>query len=188
MTPASARSLRRARVAELRRAEPELSHREMAQRLGLSKDTVRRDLEAIEQGVEQTAPPVEEPGPLGAAGEDTVAQTEPQVSEGGALEDAPDGAAATDGAAQSAAPAGLPRRVAQPLAGIDLSQWPAVRRDLAVLAQTGRSAESLAHQAIVEMAHQYRQALARGELVPGQPFIVTDMVLRPLPVPAPRNT
>ncbi|NJP75713.1 hypothetical protein, partial [Streptomyces sp. C1-2] len=58
--------------------------------------------------------------------------------------------------------AGLPRRVAQPLAGVDLSQWRAARRDLAILAQTGRSAEALAQQAITAVAHHYARALARG--------------------------
>ncbi|MFJ5156362.1 hypothetical protein ACIQCF_33340 [Streptomyces sp. NPDC088353] len=87
-----------------------------------------------------------------------------------------------------AAPPALPRRVAQPLAGIDVSQWPALRRDLAVLAQCGRSPESLVHQAVVTLAHSYRQALARGELAPGQPFIAMDMTLRPLPMPAARRT
>ena len=170
MTPASARSLRRARVAELRQAEPDLSHREMAQRLGLSKDTVRRDLEAIEEDVAQSAPPAERPEPAGADG---VAQTAPQVSAGGA----PRGA-------QDAPVARLPQRVAQPLDGVDLSKWPAVRRDLAVLAQTGRAAEALAHQAITALAHHYGRALARGDIEPGRPFIVSDMTLRPLPAPA----
>ncbi|WP_225080481.1 hypothetical protein [Streptomyces sp. CoT10] len=81
----------------------------------------------------------------------------------------------------------LPRRVAEPLAGIDASQWPALRRDLAVLAQCGRSAEALVHQAVVALAYGYRQALARGDLEPGQPFIAVDMTLRPLPVPASRG-
>ncbi|MFJ2303795.1 MULTISPECIES: hypothetical protein [unclassified Streptomyces] len=87
-----------------------------------------------------------------------------------------------------AAPPALPRRAAGPLAGIDVSQWPALRRDLAILAQCGRSPEALVHQAVVTLAHSYRQALARGELAPGQPFIAMDMTLRPLPMPAPRNT
>ena len=56
MTPASARNLRRSRVAQLRQAEPDLSHRDMAQRLGISKDTVRRDLEALDAEAAQPAP------------------------------------------------------------------------------------------------------------------------------------
>jgi hypothetical protein len=76
----------------------------------------------------------------------------------------------------------LPQRVAQPLDGFDVSQWPAVRRDLAVLAQTGRSAEALAHQAVTAMAHHYRRALDHGDIAAGQPFIVTQMTLRPIPV------
>ncbi|MGW5123013.1 DeoR family transcriptional regulator [Streptomyces sp. NPDC004069] len=167
MSAATTRQLRRERVRQLAQSEPELSHRAIAARLGLSKDTVRRDLEKVEQMAQNSGAAADEP-------------EEPQVVAGGADESVPT-------AEPDASDRVLPKRVAQPLAGIDLSQWPAVRRDLAVLAQTGRSAESLAHQAIVEMAHQYRQALARGELVPGQPFIVTDMVLRPLPVPASRD-
>ncbi|WP_432159169.1 hypothetical protein [Streptomyces sp. bgisy153] len=79
----------------------------------------------------------------------------------------------------------LPRRVAQPLAGVDLGQWPAVRRDLAVLAQTGRSAEALAHQAITAVAHHYARALAQGLLQPGQEFHISSVVLRPRPAARP---
>jgi DNA-binding transcriptional MocR family regulator len=169
VTPASARDLRRARVAELRQAEPDLSHREMAQRLGISKDTVRRDLEALDAEAAQTAPATEKP----------LAQTAPQVNGHGAPERAPDAPAA-----------GLPRRDADPLAGMDVSQWRALRRDLAVLAQTGRSAEALVHQAVTAVAFSYRQALTRGQLQPGQPFLISAMQLRPAaqlgdrPVPA----
>ncbi|WP_309095244.1 helix-turn-helix domain-containing protein [Streptomyces sp.] len=158
MTPASARDLRRARVAQLRQAEPHLSHREMAERLGVSKDTVRRDLEALDAEAAQSAPPTKEP----------LAQVAPQVNEPGAPGRAPDAPAA-----------GLPRRVADPLAGMDVSQWRALRRDLAVLAQTGRSPEALVHQAVLSVAHSYRQALARGDLQPGQPFLISSMQLRP---------
>lgn len=162
MSPSSARSLRRARVAELAQAEPKLSHREMAQRLGLSKDTVRRDLEALAQEAQDSAP-------AAARGVEPVAQPAPQASVAGA-----------PGTAQSAPAGELPRRVAQPLAGADLSQWPAVRRDLAVLAQTGRSAEAMAHQAIAALAHHYRQAVIRGDIQSGTPFIVSAMTLRPV--------
>jgi hypothetical protein len=88
--------------------------------------------------------------------------------------------AATDGQERRpVAELRLPRRVAEPLAGVDLGQWPAARRDLAVLVQTGRSAEAMAHQAITALAHHYRRALARGELQPGQPFLISDVTLRP---------
>ena len=172
MTPASARNLRRSRVAQLRQAEPDLSHRDMAQRLGISKDTVRRDLEALDAEAAQPAPPAEQ---VAAPDAEPVAHTAPQVS----AEAAPSCATAAAPVAQSAPPVDLPRRVAEPLAGIDVSQWPALRRDLAVLAQTGRSAEALVHQAVVALAHNYRQALAAGELQPGRPFVVTGMTLRP---------
>lgn len=165
MSPSSARELRRSRVAALAQAEPKLSHREMAQRLGLSKDTVRRDLEALAQA----APPAEDAASAGAAHPEPLAQPAPQVSKAGARM-----------AAQDAPTPGLPRRVAQPLGGVDLSQWPAARRDLAVLAQTGRSAEAMAHQAIAALAHHYRQAVARGDIPSGAPFIVSAMTLRPV--------
>lgn len=157
----SRRNLRRANVRQLSQREPELSHRQIAERLGISKDTVRRDLDALarEGGAGPDAPP---------APEEPIA---PQVSVGGA-----------DGAGEDAPdepPRALPRRMA-PLAGApDLSQWPALRRDLAVLAQSGMSAESLVHQAIVAMAHSYRQALDRGDLQPGVRFLVSGMTLRP---------
>jgi hypothetical protein len=92
-------------------------------------------------------------------------------------------AAATDGQERRPVAArALPRRAAGPLDGFDVSQWPALRRDLAVLAQTGRSAEALAHQAVTAMAHHYRRALDHGDIAAGQPFIVTQMTLRPIPV------
>lgn len=174
MTPASARDLRRARVAQLRQAEPDLSHREMAQRLGISKDTVRRDLDALDADAAQPAPPADQaPAPE----PDPVAHPAPQVSEA----DASPADTATDPVAQTAPPAQLPRRVADPLADMDVSQWRALRRDLAVLMLTGRTAEAMVHQAVVALAHCYRQALTHGELEHGQPFLVSGMTLRPLP-------
>ncbi|MFJ4687080.1 HTH domain-containing protein [Streptomyces sp. NPDC088789] len=56
MTPSSARAMRRRRVAELRAAEPRLSFRQMAARLEISRDTVRRDLAALGLAAE-SAPP-----------------------------------------------------------------------------------------------------------------------------------
>ena len=173
MSPASARALRRRRVADLRVAEPDLSLRQMAERLGVSRDTVSRDLADIGRRAADsataaetgTAGPVEHSAP--------VAHGAPQVSDGGRAADA--------------TAAGLPRRVAQPLAGVDLARWPAARRDLAVLAQTGRTAEAMAHQAITALAHHYARALAAGDIEPGQEFIVTAMEQRPLPRPAART-
>lgn len=162
------RRLRREQLRRLTTDEPGLSHRQLAKRLGVSKDTVRRDLEALAQEPEHHDAP-------GA----------PQVSEGGADDDAPTGALGDSHAptpdAPGEPPPGLPRRVADPLAGMDVSQWRAVRRDLAVLTLSGCSAEAAVHQAVVAVAHFYRQALARGELEQGQPFLVTDMTLRTAP-------
>jgi hypothetical protein len=171
VTPGSARSVRRDRVRRLAQDEPELSHRAIGERLGVSKDTVRRDLEAMAQ-----------------ADPDAVAQTAPQLSEGGAdlaqgdgagcATDAQDGAAP---AAQSASRPALPQRMAQGMAqrcgAIDLSRCAGCCRDLAILAQTGKSVEALVHQAIVAMTFGYRTALARGDVEPGAPFIVRDMTL-----------
>lgn len=163
-------TMRRLRREELRRLttdEPGLSRRKLAKRLGVSKDTVRRDLEALAHEEELTdAPPA------------------PQVSEGGADEDAPTVVSGQADVPTEDAPDAtvtpLPRRVAQPLADMDVSQWRALRRDLAVLTLTGRPAEAMVHQAVVALAHCYRQALARGELEHGQPFLVSGMTLRPM--------
>ncbi|MDX3024045.1 HTH domain-containing protein [Streptomyces acidiscabies] len=162
-----------------------LSARRIAERLKVGKDTVRRDLEAIaSEDAQQAAPP-------GAPDVPDAPQVGGDVADGAAPQDAPPAgpgaAGAPDGDAPDAPVARLPRRVAQPLDGIDLSGWPAVRRDLAVLAQTGRSPEAMAHQAIVALAHHYGRALATGRLEPGVPFIVHDMTLTPLPVPAGRE-
>lgn len=159
------RADRRTLVRQLH--EQGLSRRAIADRLGIGKDTVRRDLAAIErQAAEETAPP-DAPGAPDApqAGQDTTGKNAPQ----------------------GAPVAQLPRRVAHPLDGADLSRWPAVRRDLAVLAQCGRTAEELAHQAITALAHHYSRALAAGDIEPGQPFTVAAMTLRPLPRPAART-
>ncbi|WP_435252067.1 helix-turn-helix domain-containing protein [Streptomyces tendae] len=172
MTPASARDLRRAKVAQLRKDEPDLSHRDMAQRLGISKDTVRRDLEALDADVAQTAPPADETQTPDAP---PVAHTAPQASEETEPPDEP--SAAMEAPSAPAPP--LPVRQADPLAGMDVSQWRALRRDLAILAQTGRAPEALVHQAVVAMAHAYKQALAAGELQHGDGFLITGMTLRP---------
>ncbi|MEV0112331.1 HTH domain-containing protein [Streptomyces sp. NPDC050844] len=146
-----------------------LSQRAIAKRLKVSKDTVRRDLERISAEAEPDDAPPAQPN-------DTDA---PQVSEGDPEGDAP------RGAPQSAPLAPLPRRMTGPLAlpdGFDLRQWPAVRRDLATLAQTGQSPETLVHHAITAVAHHYRQALAAKDIEPGQSFTVSHVTLRPMPV------
>lgn len=167
MTPTSARALRRARVAALRQAEPELSLRSMADRLGISRDTVRRDLEALQAApVAQSATAARG----GAAPDRPVAHAAPQVTAGGA-----------PALAHSATAAPGPAGVAGPLAGIDVSQWRSLRQDLAVLAQTGRSPEALVHQAVATLAHAYRRALAAGQVEPGRSFFVAEMTLRQPP-------
>lgn len=163
------RTDRRTLVLQLR-AEG-LSQRAIATRLGVGKDTVRRDLE---RGEPEAAPDDAPPGEP-----DTAAA--PQVRTVEAEEAAP------GGAPQDAPVAQLPRRVADPLAGMDMSQWRALRRDLAVLAQSGLSPEALVHRAVVALAHQYRQDLAAGRLKPGQRFLVRSMDLYLAPAVADRT-
>ncbi|MFJ2162550.1 hypothetical protein [Streptomyces sp. NPDC087856] len=141
--------------------------RQMAVRLGLSRDTVSRDLDAIGRMVAESAPPTAEPATHGEERPGPVADPAPQASEGVAQQ---------------------PRRVADPLAGMDVSQWRALRHDLAVLAQSGLSAEALVHRAVVALAHQYRQDLAAGRLKPGQRFLVRSMDLYSAPAEADRRT
>lgn len=152
------RTDRRTLVRQLRTEG--LSQRAIARRLGVGKDTVRRDLRDEPAAAPDDAPPGER---------DTAAA--PQVSSVEVEEAAP------GGAPQDAPVAQLPRRVADPLAGMDMSQWRALRRDLAVLTQSGMSAETLVHQAVVTLAHQYRQDLAAGHLKPGQRFLIRSMDL-----------
>lgn len=160
-------------------SEQGLSQRAIAKRLNIGKDTVRRDLERIAS--------MDEPGDAPPAEPDD--QDAPQVSGGDTEGDAPSGAPRVAPLAQpDQAATPLPRRMAQaggPLAlpdGFDLRQWPAVRRDLATLAQTGQSPETLVHHAITAVAHHYRQALAAGDIAPGESFTVSHVTLRPLPV------
>ena len=185
MTPATARDLRRRAVAELRAAEPGLSLRQMADRLNISRDTVTRDLEALDRAAAENAPPAE-------AAADPVDDSAPQASMRAAAEKAPVAESPTVVVAEDLPPAEasdrpaetvsatLPRRVADPLADMDVSRWRALRRDLALLAQTGDRAEALVHQAVVAVAHAYRQALARGDIAPGVPFLVRSAQLTPL--------
>lgn len=140
-----------------------LSQRAIARRLKVSKDTVRRDLVQDEPAAAPDDTPPGEP--------DTAAA--PQAAPAEAEETAP------GGAPPDAPVATLPRRVADPLAGMDVSQWRALRRDLAVLAQTGSSPESLVHLAVVSLSHQYGKELAAGRLKPGQRFVVRSMDLHP---------
>lgn len=197
MTPASARALRRRRVAELRAAEPDLSLRQMADRLGISRDTVTRDLEALDHQAAEVRPPAEE-------SDQPVEDSAPQVRElddvvaetgTGAVDATGDQVAevrppaevtVVDQAAESAPPR-LPRRIrpSEELV-IDLSRWPALRRDLAVLEATGLSPEALVNQAVIVLAFGYKQAVSAGRIRPDSPFIVRDMTVSP-PVPGPRR-
>ncbi|WP_432032769.1 hypothetical protein [Streptomyces antibioticus] len=169
------RTDRRTLVRQL--AAEGLSQRAIAKRLGIGKDTVRRDLApAVREGAPESAPQdaPDDPAAPQASGHDG-----PESAPQDAPPAAPVDTGETDAGAPPRRPAGLPRRVAQPLDGIDLSQWPAARRDLAVLAQSGSPAEALVHQAIVATAYAYRQALDRGDLQPGQAFLVRRVDLVP---------
>lgn len=190
MTPASARSLRRKRVAELRQAEPGLSLRQMAGRLGLSRDTVRRDLDDLAQQTAESATPADgataaaESAPGGAG---MVSQTAPQVNAGGVADSATAAEASSSPVAHGAP---LPQRLTGPLElpdGYNLHQWRAVRRDLAVLAPSGMSAEAIVHLAVSALAADYTKALAAGDIEPGQPIFIDRMVLRPRAVVGPRT-
>ena len=99
--------------------------------------------------------------------------------------------AATDGQERRPVAAlRLPRRITEPLpdplAVLDDHQQRAVRRDLAVLAQTGCTADELLTQAVAALAYGYRLALQRGQLEAGQPVAVTAMRLRPHAQPVDR--
>ncbi|MCZ4609716.1 helix-turn-helix domain-containing protein [Streptomyces sp. Lzd4kr] len=141
--------------------EEGLSQRAIAKRLKISKDTVRRDLERLAAR--------DEPGDEPPA--DTPVPDAPQVSGDMSGKAAPDGAPLAEPVAQ------LP----DPLAGIDVSQCAGLSHDLALLAQTGRTPEELVYQAVVAMAHAYRQARARGVIESGVPFVAHSMQLAPLP-------
>nr|WP_268239981.1 HTH domain-containing protein [Streptomyces fuscichromogenes] len=168
-------------MAELRAAEPSLSLRQMADRLGISRDTVTRDLEEIDRAAADPAPPAEQPvGPVG--------ETAPQASHAVPAVADTDGAVVAETAPPAepvaeARPAGLPQRMPRrQVLALDLDRWPALRRGLAELAPTGLSPESLVSQAIVVMAYGFREGIAKGHLQPDEPFIVRDMVVAP---PAP---
>lgn len=205
MSAITARHLRRERLRRLVEAEPDLSHRALGERLGVSKDTVRRDLEAMaHDGARHAAPPAPQVTEGGAAGGAPALQ----IVDGGAAEPAPGGATggapapgdaaphgapvaqAVEGGAPEAAPddaaAPLPRRTTGGRLVLDLVDRPGLRRDLALLAQTGCTAEELVTTAVRVLATGYRQALAAGDVRAGQPFAVTGMSLGPLPLPTPR--
>lgn len=178
MSPASARALRRRRVAELRAAEPGLSLRQMAERLGISRDTVTRDLEEIDRAPAESAPPADEPVR-------PVDDPAPQLREGGRLASAgdasPDETKSATGYGRSvdAVSAALPRRIAAEELVIDLGRRPGMRRDLAALADTGLSHQDLIGQAVYALAIAYQQAISAGHIPPG-PFAIRSLTVGPL--------
>ncbi|MFF8980209.1 DeoR family transcriptional regulator [Streptomyces cellulosae] len=195
MSAITARRLRREQLRRLTEAEPGLSHRALAQRLGVSKDTVRRDLEAMAQQALRrgatAAPQAVEGGASDAAPGGAPA---PRAVERGAAEPAPGGAPApqpVEGGAVDAAPGGapvpLPRRSTAGQLVLDLADRPGLRRDLALLAQTGCTAEDLVTTAVRVLAAGYGRGLAAGHVRPGRPFAVTGVSVGPLSS-APRVT
>ncbi|MFI1030768.1 HTH domain-containing protein [Streptomyces sp. NPDC020951] len=170
------RADRRTLVRQLR-AEG-LSQRAIAGRLNVSKDTVRRDVEAIDRETEPEGAPQDAPDDPDAPQVSTADEPE------GAPDDAPPSAPVDAGEPDGAAPdeprapvAQLPRRTSPERLDVDLRQWPALRRDLAVLAATGLSPEALIHQAVVVLAFGYKQGVRSGQIRPDHPFVVRDMTV-----------
>lgn len=166
----------------------------MAERLGVSRDTVTRDLEEIDRAAAEDLPPAD---PSGRAAGDSAPPAEAAAGE--VAEDLPPAeevAAAVVRPAETPPPA-LPRRASQAELVIDLDGWPALRRDLAVLAATGRSAEALINQAVVCLAYGYRQGVRLGQIRPDRPFTVQAVTVgqpghavprAPVPEPPPKAT
>ncbi|MEU9349058.1 helix-turn-helix domain-containing protein [Streptomyces sp. NPDC048278] len=152
------------------------SQRQIAAHLGISKDTVRRDLELLASQPEPQDEPADAPVD---APDDPDA---PQVTEAAPAEAAPQDAppAAPEPAASAArpvegAPPVLPRRIPahdRLTVDIDLAQWPPLRTALAELATTGVDTERLIVQALVTLASGYRQGVAAGDIRYGLPFHV----------------
>ncbi|MGC4912702.1 hypothetical protein [Streptomyces albogriseolus] len=154
--------------AEAHRLKEELGYgaRRIAQELGITRHAATQLLAQ----------------PLGGQPAEPVAERVAEVAAGGRQPAA--AVAATD--SQDRRPVAelrLPRRMTEPLADplavLDDSQQRAVRRDLAVLAQTGCPPDVLLTQAVTAMAYGYRLALQRGQVEVGQPVAVTAMRLRP---------
>jgi DNA-binding transcriptional MocR family regulator len=175
------RNLRRENVRQLSQREPGLSHRQIADRLGISKDTVRRDLDALAQ----------EPGADGAA---PIAPVAPQISGGGAEPAAfsappaepggtPDAPPANGSGAESAepdAPVAPPADPAQdePVFRIRLARRPRLLSSLCALREAGLTPAAVIDTVLAAFVGSYRQALARGELKPGERYQVTVRVRR----------
>ena len=186
MTPSSARTLRRQRVADLRAAEPDLSLRQMAERLDISRDTVTRDLAEIDRRAAEDAPPDDQPEQVaetssagGVAESAPVDDPAPQVSGGGRGGEPVAAEASADPVAQGRPSVALPRRVSAERLEIDLRKRPGLRRDLAVLADLELGHEELVDFAVQVLATGYRQGLADGAIRQGL-FRVLGMKVAPL--------
>lgn len=155
------RTDRRTLVRQL--ADEGLSQRQIAVRLGISKDTVRRDLRQDVRQPEQDS----------AAGQ---APDEPQDPPQGAPGDAP-----------APGPGAPPETVAHPVAQggarlvLELDQMPRLAADLAVLARSGWSAVDVLGRAVGAVADAYRLALREGLIDEGVPFFLPPIELRPAP-------
>ena len=160
------RNLRRENVRELSQREPGLSRRQIGERLGISKDTVRRDLDALarEAGAEIATP---------------SAPDAPQVSEGGAPSVAPDAPAVEEAAAPDAPPADPAQdEPVEPVLRIRLTRRPRLLASLTALLDVGLTAPAVIDTVLAAFVGAYGQALDRGELSPGDRYQVTVRVRR----------
>ncbi|MFI1767498.1 HTH domain-containing protein [Streptomyces sp. NPDC020800] len=134
---------RRAMVAELLRQEPGISQRSIAARLGVSKDTIRRDVDAIEAAQRQAAPrPADaEPEPAPDAPQRAEDDAPPSTPDAPpvALDDAPPGA----------------DHLTVPLGD-------QLRAGLATLAEAGHSPEDAVRLAVAVLARAYEGAWKFG--------------------------
>jgi hypothetical protein len=148
-----ARVERRAAVRHLAQQEPGLSHRAIAARLGIGKDTVRRDL--AQGGAPAAAPPAAPDAP----------PTPPDAPSGelAAPPDAPDDAVAHDGGR------------------LVIELYPGLVEDLATLRLTGSTDEAVVDYAVAQLAGAYRNAIRLGVLKAGDPIDITTISLRPPP-------
>ncbi|MFI6249018.1 helix-turn-helix domain-containing protein [Streptomyces sp. NPDC051016] len=129
---------RRAMVEELMRREPGISARKIADRLGVGKDTVRRDIAGIEAEQRQSAP---DP----AAVEPEPAPAAPQETEAGAPDEPP------------AQPDDAPDADRLTLACDDQ-----LRAGLAMLARAGHTPEDAVRLAVAVLARAYEGAWRFG--------------------------
>ncbi|MET9089658.1 helix-turn-helix domain-containing protein [Streptomyces sp. NPDC004237] len=179
MTRADRRTLVRQHAAD------GLSQRQIARRLGISKDTVRRDLETLASHDEPQDEPLAEPD------DEPDDPDAPQVSESAAPAGAPGDEPGDEPPAEPEsptvadrpigdAPPALPRRIpARQQLVIDLDRSPTLRRALADLGVTGVDTEVLVGQAVVALAVGYRVGVARDRIQPDAPFIVRAMEVGP---------